>query len=484
TPGAREVRQRLSPATVAALPNLATSEPARTALVEDFNRIAANNSGAGPQLLDASRFNPTGFSEHLTSQTAKFKEKPPKGDDILRYNHWLIEESLPQGLKTNMRWTDVQYGYINSAFSLAYAIGMLVIGGLLDRFGVRTGYAIALVVWSLAAMAHALASSAFSFGVARFALGLGEAANFPAAIKTVAEWFPRRERALCTGIFNSGSNIGAILAPLAVPIIAVNYGWQAAFLVTGAIGLLWLFFWIPIYREPEAHPKLSRSELEYIRSDPADPPEKMSWGQLLTHRQTWAILAGRSLTEIPWWFYLFWGAKFLDTQFGVSLKQVGLPLIIIYVVADIGSIGGGYLSAVLLKRGWSVNAARKTALLVCALCVLPVTFAPQTTNLWVAVGLISLAAAAHQGWSANYFTLASDMFPRRAVGSIIGISGFVGAMSNVGGQALIGNVLEKNGGNYGPIFLICGVAYLVALGVVHLMVPKMTPANVSASQST
>ena len=477
TPAQQAVRARLSPATLALLSGNTSAESLRAALVADFNRIAQ-----GPLLYNRTVFDSGKYSQHLQQQIAKFEKKPPKGDDAVRFNHWLIEETFPQSLTTNMRWSDVEYGYINSAFSAAYAIGMLIIGALIDRFGVRTSYALALVVWSLAAMSHAFAGSAFSFGVARFALGLGESANFPAAVKTVAEWFPRRERALCTGIFNSGSNVGAIVAPLTVPIIALSFGWQAAFVLTGLIGLVWLFFWLPIYRSPEEHPKLSPEELAYIRSDPPDVMEKMSWGQLLGYRQTWGILIGRMMTELPWWFYLFWGAKFLDTQFGVSLKAVGLPLIIIYVTADFGSIGGGWLSSALLKRGWSVNAARKVALLVCALCVLPVTLAPQTGNLWVAVGLIALAAAAHQGWSANYFTLASDMFPRRAVGSIIGISGFVGALSNVAGQAVIGNVLEKNGGNYGPIFLLCGVAYLAALAIVHLMVPKLTPANVSAAQ--
>ena len=469
TPVERLLRAKLSPAT------LSSPSPSPQALASDFNRIVS-----GPPLYDAAVFPDARLSEHLQQQVKKFEKAPPKGEDAVRFNHWLIEESFPGAISTSMRWSDKQYGYINSAFSAAYAIGMLLVGALLDRFGVRVGYALALFVWSLAAMGHALAGSAFSFGVARFALGLGEAANFPAAIKTVAEWFPRSERALCTGIFNSGSNIGAILAPLCVPVIALAFGWQAAFVVTGLVGMLWLFFWLPIYHKPEEHSKVSPKELAFIRSDPADPEEKMPWARLLGYRQTWAILIGRSLTEIPWWFYLFWGAKFLDTQFGVSLKQVGLPLIIIYLVADVGSIGGGWLSSALLKRGWSVNAARKIALLVCAVCVVPVTFAPQSGNLWVAVGLIALAAAAHQGWSANYFTLASDMFPRRAVASIVGISGFVGAMSNVAGQAVIGNVLDKNGGNYTPIFAVCGVAYLAALGLVHFMAPKLEPANVRA----
>ena len=475
TPIERLLRSRLSAPTVAALAQ--SSPPALNALlVSDLNGIAQ-----GPPLYDAAVFGGARFSEPLQKQIAKFQKSPPKGEDAVRFNHWLIEASLPGVIAPTMRWSDAEYGYINAAFSAAYAIGMLLVGGLLDRFGVRAGYAIALMVWSLAAMGHAFAGSALSFGIARFALGLGESANFPAAIKTVAEWFPRRERALCTGIFNSGSNIGAILAPLCVPAIALAFGWRAAFVITGLLGLAWLFFWLPIYRKPEAHPRVSPQELAYIRSDPADPQEKMSWTRLLGYRQTWAILLGRMMTEIPWWFYLFWGAKFLDTQFGISLKQVGPPLIVIYLMADIGSIGGGWLSSALLQRGWSVNAARKTALLVCALCVVPVTFAPRSGSLWGAVALIALAAAAHQGWSANYFTLASDMFPRRAVASIVGISGFVGALSNVVGQALIGNVLDKNGGNYTPIFALCGVAYLLGLAIVHFMAPKLQPVNVRAA---
>ena len=396
TPTARLLKSRLSPNALAALNS--PSATSKQLLSDDLNRIAQ-----GAPLYNAADFESAKFSAHLQAQLEKYQKAPPKGEEVARFNHWLIEESFPDAFVASMRWTDTQYGYINSAFSAAYAIGMLLVGALLDRFGVRWGYAIALTVWSLAAMGHAFAGSAFSFGVARFALGLGESANFPAAVKTVAEWFPKKERALTTGIFNSGSNVGAILAPIAVPIITIAYGWQEAFVFTGLLGMLWLFFWLPMYREPEVHPKVSPAELAYIQSDPADPQEKMPWLQLLGYRQTWAILLGRMMTEIPWWFYLFWGAKFLDTQFGVSLKQVGAPLIVIYLVADIGSIGGGWLSSALLKRGWSVNAARKAALLLCALCVIPVTFAPRTGSLWGAVALIALAAAAHQGWVGELF---------------------------------------------------------------------------------
>ncbi len=474
TPAQKAVAARLSPQSIKALNNPDATQ-LKAILNDDLNRIAG-----GAELFNPAQFQPQNFSRDLQNQTERYQKKPPKGDDLVRYNHWIVEESFPGSVATSMRWNDVEYGYINSAFSAAYAIGMLVIGGLLDRFGVRIGYAAALFIWSLASISHAFAGSAFSFGAARFALGLGESANFPAAIKTVAEWFPKKERALCTGIFNAGANVGAIVAPLFVPYIALNYGWQDAFIVTGALGMVWIFFWLPIYRAPQKHPKVSPAELQYIQSDPADPVGKMPWASLLGYRQTWAILLGRMMSEIPWSFYLFWGAKFLDARFGVSLKQIGLPLIIIYGVADFGSIGGGFLSSTLIKRGWSINAARKISLLTCALCVVPVIFAPRTDNMWVAVGFIALAAAAHQGWSANYFTLASDMFPRRAVGSITGMSGFMGAIAVVISQALIGNVLDKNGGNYMPIFFICGFTYLAAIATVQVLAPKLEPVKVAA----
>ncbi len=273
-------------------------------------------------------------------------------------------------------------------------------------------------------MGHSLARSAFGFGTARFALGLGEAGNFPAAIKTVAEWFPKKERAFATGVFNSGSNIGAILAPLSVPFIAVNYGWQWAFIITGLLGFIWLGFWLSVYRKPEEHPKLSKAELAYIQSDNEPPLPKIAWARLLPHRQTWAFAIGKFLTDPIWWVYLFWLPKFLNTKFGLNILQLGLPLIVIYVIADFGSIGGGWLSSNLIKNGWTVNAARKTTMLICALLVIPIVYASITDNLWVAVILIGIAAAAHQGWSANIFTFASDMFPKQAVGSVVGIGGY------------------------------------------------------------
>jgi ACS family hexuronate transporter-like MFS transporter len=336
-----------------------------------------------------------------------------------------------------------------------------------------------MVFWSLAAMGHALAHSAFTFGIARFGLGLGEAGNFPAAIKTVAEWFPKKERALATGIFNSGSNVGAIAAPLAVPFIALTYGWQWAFILTGMIGFIWLAFWLLIYRRPEEHPRLSRGELAYIQSDPAEPTVKIPWARLIPHRQTWAFAIGKFLTDPIWWVYLFWLPKFLNTNYGLDISHIGLPLVIIYVAADFGSIGGGWLSSSMIKRGVSVNRARKTAMLICALAVVPIVFAAKASNLWVAVGLVSLAASAHQGWSANIFTMVSDMFPRRAVGSVVGIGGFAGAVGGMLISTTVGLILQYTG-SYLPIFIIAAVAYLVALLIIHLLAPRLAAANVEA----
>src|ERR1041385_2784687 len=329
---------------------------------------------------------------------------------------------LSKDLQAAFRWSEIDYGNIVAAFNAAYALGLLVAGRLIDRFGTRIGYATSLTIWSLAAMAHALAHTPFGFGVARAALGVGEAGNFPAAIKTVAEWFPKKERALATGIFNAGSNVGAIVAPLTVPWIALHLGWQWAFILTGAIGLLWLAFWLPLYARPEAHPRLSRAELDYIQSDPPDPAgAKTPWLRLIPRRETSAFAIGKYLTDPIWWFYLYWVPPFLRDNYKLDLTSIGLPLIAIYVIADVGRIGGGWLSSTFIKRGWTINRARKTAMLICALAVTPIIFAANVKSLWAAVALIGLAAAAHQGWSCNLLTTTSDMFPRQAVGSVVGI---------------------------------------------------------------
>jgi len=387
---------------------------------------------------------------------------------------------LAPDLQRAIGWDEAQYGLIVTSFQGAYALSLLVIGRVMDRLGTRKGYSVAIIIWSLAAMGHAFARSAFGFGVARFALGLGEGGNFPAAIKTVAEWFPKKERALATGIFNAGSNLGPIIVPLTVPWIVSRYGWQAAFIATGAIGFIWLFLWLPLYRPPDEHPRVSAAELAHIKSDPPEPMTKVPWASLFPRRQTWAFAIGKFMTDPIWWFYLFWLAKFLDKNYHISLAKLSLPVIVVYVLADIGSIGGGWLSGMLIKRGWTVNRGRKTAMLVCALCVVPVIFASFATNMWTAVGLISLAAAAHQGWSANIFTFASDMFPRRAVGSVVGIGGMAGAVGGMLFSFTTGYVLLWTNSNYTPVFIVCGSVYLIALLIMHLLVPRLEAAKIDA----
>jgi ACS family hexuronate transporter-like MFS transporter len=385
---------------------------------------------------------------------------------------------LEKDLRTIIGWTPVGYGNIVAAFNAAYALGLLVSGRLIDRFGTKTGYSLAIVVWSLAGMGAAFARAPFGFGMARAALGVGEAANFPAAIKTVAEWFPKKERALTTGIFNAGTNVGAIVAPMTVPWIFIHWGWQWAFILTGTLGFIWLFFWLPLYRKPEEHPKLSAAELAYIQSDPPDPPAaRIPWIQLLPHRQTTAFAIGKFMTDPVWWFYLYWIPSFLREKHGLDLSNVGLPLIVIYLIADIGSVGGGWLSSTYIKRGWSVNRARKTAMLICATAVLPIVVMPYVHKLWLAVLLFGLAAAAHQGWSANIFTTSSDMFPRRAVGSVVGVGGMAGAIGGAIMAVATGVILERTGGNYMMIFFAVGPAYIVALGIIHLLAPKLQPVD-------
>jgi ACS family hexuronate transporter-like MFS transporter len=385
---------------------------------------------------------------------------------------------LAKDLQLIIGWNEIEYGNIVAAFSAAYAFGLLVAGRLMDRFGTKIGYAIAIVIWSLAGIVTAFARTPFQFGMVRAALGLGEAGNFPAAIKTVAEWFPKKERAMATGIFNAGTNVGAVVAPLTVPWIARNMGWEWAFILTGAIGFLWLAFWLPVYRKPELHPKVSRAELAYIQSDPADPVVRTPWIQLIPRRQAAAFAIAKYLTDPIWWFYLFWTPNFLRDKHHLNLDTIPAPLIAIYLIADVGSVGGGWLSSNLIKRGWSVNKARKTAMLICALAVTPVVFVGHIDDLWLAVSLIGLAAAAHQGWSANVFTTVSDTFPRQAVGSVVGIGGMAGAVGGVTLAVVTGALLQKTPGDYTLNFVIAGSIYLVTLGVIHLMVPRLQPVEV------
>ena len=376
-------------------------------------------------------------------------------------------------------WDDIGYSWVVFFFQTAYAIGLLVSGRVMDWLGTRKGFSLSVIFWSFAAMAHALATSVASFSVARFALGLGEAGNFPASIKTVAEWFPKKERALATGIFNAGTNVGILVAAAIVPPITLYFGWKWAFIVTGLVGFAWLIFWIAIYRRPEEHTRLSQEELKHIKSDPPDTEVHIPWSQLLTHRQTWAFAVGKFMTDPIWWIYLFWLPDFLNRKHGIDLKSVGLPLIVVYLIADIGSVGGGWISSTLIKRGWTINRARKTAMLICAISVVPVMFAANASSLWVAVLLVGLAAAAHQGWSANIYTTASDMFPRKAVGSVVGIGGMAGAVGGMLISKLVGYILQFTG-SYVPIFIIAGSTYLIALLIVHLLVPRLEPAELGA----
>jgi ACS family hexuronate transporter-like MFS transporter len=383
---------------------------------------------------------------------------------------------LKATLQHDLGWNEIDYSNVVFAFQFAYAVGMLGIGRLIDRLGTRRGYSLAMIFWSLASMAHGIASSLGSFIVARSALGLGEAGVFPASIKSVAEWFPRRERALAIGIFNAGTNIGAILTPLIVPWITIPWGWRWAFVITGALGFVWLIFWLAFYRKPEEHPRCSKSELAYIRSDPPESPRKFTWGSLFPHRQTWAFAVGKFLTDPVWWFYLFWVPDFLQRQHGLRLSEIGLPIVTIYLMSDIGSVAGGWFSSLLIKRGASVNRARKTAMLLCALAVLPIVFADQVTSLWSAVFIIGLAAAAHQGFSANLFTLPSDMFASSAVGSVVGIGGTAGAIGGMVIAKIVGYALQWTG-SYKVPFLIAGAAYLLALGFIQLLAPGLERAR-------
>jgi MFS transporter, ACS family, hexuronate transporter len=384
---------------------------------------------------------------------------------------------LNKTLQHDLGWSEIDFSNLVIAFQAAYAAGMVLTGRLIDKLGTRLGYALAMIFWSLASMGTALGNSLTSFAISRAALGVGEAAVFPASIKAVAEWFPKKERALATGIFNAGTSFGAMLAPLVVPWLNARWGWRGAFVGIGALGFIWLIFWLLIYRKPAEHPRVSKAELDYIRSDPQVSFAKTKWTSLLPLRQTWAFVAGKFLTDPVWWFYLFWIPGFLQSKHGISLTGLGPPIVVIYLISDIGSVGGGWISSALINRGDSVNVARKVAMLICAVGVIPVVFAYRVDSTWSAVLLIGLAAACHQGFSANLYTLTSDMFPARAVGSVVGIGGMAGAIGGLCIASVVGHVLQWTG-SYKIPFLIAGSAYLLALLVIHVLVPRMEPANI------
>jgi ACS family hexuronate transporter-like MFS transporter len=381
-------------------------------------------------------------------------------------------------LQIRIGWNEAQYGYIVTAFQVSYALGLLVMGPLVDRLGSRIGYAIAIAIWSVSAMAHSLARSVTTFAMARFGLGLGEAGNFPSAIKTVAEWFPNRERALATGIFNSGTNIGATFAPLLVPWIALHLGWQYAFLMTGVFSAIWIVCWLRIYRRPQEDTKLSGAELDYILSDASGTAVKVPWARLLRHRQAWVFMLGKFLTDPVWWFFLFWLPKFLSSIHHVTLSGLALPLIVIYNVATVGSIFGGWLPARFIKAGWTVNRARKTTMLICAFAVVPVLSAVGLRTLWGSVMVISLAVAAHQGWSCNLLTLPSDMFPTNAVASVAALGTFAGSLSGATIATVAGFLLQMTG-SYVPLFIFASSTYLCTWCFIHLLTPGLQPVTES-----
>ncbi len=402
---------------------------------------------------------------------------------------------LKSTLTTELKWDDADYTNVEIAFKVSYAIGLLLAGRFIDKVGTKKGYAWATGLWSIAAVLHAAAKSVFGFSVARAALGVTEAGNFPAAIKTVAEWFPRKERALATGLFNSGANIGAIVAPLSVPFIAAAYGWQWAFIATGILGFVWLYFWNKHYYKPSEHPKLSAAELAYINSDSdaiaegdALNTKSFSWAALLKYKQTWAFAIGKLLTDPIWWFYLFWLPDFLESQYQIKGTAIALPVAAVYTMSAVGSVFGGWLPMFLIKNNWPIFKARKSSMLLYAFLVLPILFAQVLggMNMWLAVFVIGIAAAAHQAWSANIFTTVSDMFPKRAVGSVTGIGGMFGAIGGI----LLSMAVQKNlfvhyrsigqiETAYYIMFIVCGSAYLLAWVIMHLLVPKV---NVIAAE--
>lgn len=401
-------------------------------------------------------------------------------------------------------WTNNDYSNITIAFQIAYAIGMLSMGGIIDRLGTKKGYTLAIGTWSIFGMAHVFAlkigaifgpllqsvgrifgtpgvmpTSAIGFSVTRFGLAFGESGHFPSAQKTVAEWFPKKDRAFATGLYNAATSIGAIAAPFVVGWIVdeiTGKGWRIPFLITGILSAIWVILWRKIYKKPEEHPSLSKEELKYIESDSnIESTEKVPWIKVLPKRQTWAFTLAK-MTDAVWWFYLFWGAIFLHDKFGVSIKDIGLPFLVMYLLADVGSILGGWMSGFFMGRGWSLNKARKITLLVCALIILPVSYVAFSDNKWLSIFLIGIAAAGHQAWSANLFTLVSDVFPKKAVGSVTGIGGMMGAVAGIVAFKLLGKVLDASGETgFFWAFLVAGTLYLVLLGVAHLLMPKMTP---------
>lgn len=381
---------------------------------------------------------------------------------------------LKPTLSHDLGWKETDFANIVFWFQGAYAVSYLLFGRLIDRIGARWGFGLAFLIWQLAHMATSVTRTLASFTIARMVLGVGEGGAFPGGIKAVAEWFPKQERAFATGLFNAGTNIGAIVTPLIVPGLVLSLGWPTAFVVTGAAGLIWLPIWLLIYRRPREQKRLSAAELAYIEQDAPDPAEKIGWGRLLGVRETWAYALGKFMIDPIWWMFLFWLPDFLSKRYGLDLKTFGPPLVAIYLMSDVGSIAGGWLSSAMMRRGLSINTARKTTMLICALAATPVAFAAFASNVWLAVGIIGLATAAHQGFSANLYTLPSDVFPRAAVGSVVGIGGMIGAIGGMAMAQYAGWVLDRIG-TYTPIFIVAASAYLIALLLIHWLSPRLEP---------
>jgi ACS family hexuronate transporter-like MFS transporter len=385
---------------------------------------------------------------------------------------------LKPTLSAEMHWSETDYANIVFWFQAAYAVGYLGFGRIVDLIGARFGYAIAVVIWTMAHIAHGGVHGVTQFAMARFGLGVGESGNFPAGIKAVTEWFPQKERAFAIGLFNAGANIGAIVTPLLVPWLTLAYGWRVAFYATGIFGIVWLIAWLIFYRRPEDHPKLTAGELAYIRQDPADPIKPIGWARIITVRETWAYAIGKFCIDPIWWFFLFWLPGYLGTRYGLDLVSFGPPLVAIYILSDAGSVVGGWMSGRMMKAGKSVNAARKLTMLLCACAVLPIFFAQSIDNLWLAVLVIGIATAAHQAFSANLYTLPSDLFPRGAVGSVVGIGGTLGAVGGMVMAKYAGYILDSIG-SYTPLFAVAGSAYFVALAMVHILSPRLERVTVT-----
>ena len=394
----------------------------------------------------------------------------------LNYTDRQVLSVLKPTLQQQYGWSEVGYGQVAFWFQAAYGLGYVMFGRVVDRFGAKVGGTIAVTIWTIFHMAHALVTTTAGFTWVRIPMGIGESGLFPCTLAAATEWFPRRERALAIGIFNAGSNVGAIIAPFIVPIITILWGWQMAFILTGLLTFAWLAVWLVWYRRPRDMKALSTQERAYIESDPQEAQRPVAWSKLLATRQTWAYMLGRFLIDPVWWTFLFWLPDFFSKRYGVDLKHYGPPLVAIYVMADIGSVLGGWRSSRLLKRGVALGRARKMAMLACAVCALPVAGAMYASNLWLAVAVIGLACGAHQGFSANLYALPSDLFPRWAAGSIVGLGGLSGALGGMLMSLYAGNVLQKIG-SYTPIFIFASLAYLLALLTVHLIVPRYAPAT-------